>query len=333
VGSIGNVIALTIEPSAHERPSGTAAALNPSMMSASENEGVPVGFVDARYELGELLGEGATGQVFAARDVVLGIDVAMKIMRPALAKSRRQVAQFRSEARIASRMLSPHAVKVMGIAVTREGSPCIVYERLEGETLGQRLAREGGLSLAETVEIVKQMSRALARAHMIGVIHRDVKPDNIFLTHDARGRMLAKLLDFGIAVEPDTCGAYASYQLAGTPEYMAPEILFGTHELDARADLYALGAVAYECLTGQCPFPGEVIDVLELLRSGVRPGFLEHRPDLHGAVDAWMDRALHPDPYWRFGTAKELADSFEKATLPATTGTTPATRISVREAA
>jgi serine/threonine protein kinase len=303
------------------------------MMSASENQGVPVGLVDARYELGELLGEGAMGQVFAARDVLLGIDVAVKIMRPALAKSRRQVAQFTSEARICARMLSPHAVKVMGIAVTREGSPCIVYERLEGETLGQRLAREGGLSLADTVEIVKQTSRALARAHMIGVVHRDVKPDNIFLTHDARGRMLVKLLDFGIAVEADTSGAYSSYQLAGTPAYMAPDLLFGTHELDARADLYALGVVAYECLTGECPFPGEVIDVLELLRSGVRPALVEHRPDLHGAVDAWIDRALHPDPYWRFGSAKELADSFEKATLPAATGTAQATPITMREAA
>jgi serine/threonine-protein kinase len=302
-------------------------------MTTSNGELATVGFVDERYELGELLGSGAMGQVFAARDRVLGIDVAVKMMHPALAKSRRQVAQLTAEATISARMLSPNVVKVMGLAVTRSGAPCIVYELLEGETLGERIARDGGLSLADTVEIVKQTSRALARAHMIGVIHRDVKPDNIFLTVDARGRMLVKLLDFGIASMADTHGTYAHSQLAGTPEYMAPEVLFGTHDLDARADLYALGVVAFECLTGRCPFPGDVGEVIAQLRTGASAGFTEHRPDLHGELDAWMERALHADPYWRFASAQELAEALEKAARPAAPTTTQAARITLREAA
>lgn len=310
----------------------TATTAAAKVMTTSEL--ATVGFIDERYELGELLGAGAMGQVFAARDMVLGIDVAVKMMHPELARSRRQVDQFTAEAKVSARMLSPHMVKVLGLAVSRQGAPCIVFERLEGETLGERLARDGGLSLAETVEIVKQTARALTRAHMIGVVHRDVKPDNIFLTKDARGRVLVKLLDFGIAATLDADGTYASAQLAGTPEYMAPELLFGTHDLDVRADLYALGVVAFECLTGRCPFPGNVTQVMAQLRDCVSPAFTEHRPDLNGDVDTWMDRALHADPYWRFASAKELSDAFEKAaTRPSARVMAPDTRVTLREAA
>jgi hypothetical protein len=267
------VIGLTICTPKGAAGAGTTTAVKECMKSTAGNEGMQVGFVDERYVLGELLGEGAMGQVFAARDVVLGIDVAVKMMHAELAKSRRHVTHFTSEAKIAARMLSPHVVKVLGLAVTRAGVPCIVYERLEGETLGQRIARDGGLSVADTVEIVKQTSRALARAHMIGVVHRDVKPDNIFLARDARG----------------------------------------------------------ECLTGECPGSGELADIMALLRSGARPTFTERRPDLHGAVDAWIDRALHPDPYWRFASAKELCESLDSATRPI--ASTQASRITIREAA
>lgn len=304
------------------------------MMSASKNVNAPVGLVEERYELGELIGEGATGQVFSAHDRELGIEVAVKVMRPALARSPRQVAQFTAEAKIAARMLSPHVVKVFGVAVTRGGAPCIVYERLEGETLSERIAREGRLSLAETVDIVKQTARALARAHMVGVLHRDVKPDNIFLVSDGRGGTLVKLLDFGIAIEADATGAYANGELAGTPEYMAPEVFFGTQAPDQRADVYGLGVVAYECLTGKCPFPGTVVEVLQLLHGGARPELLQHRPDLHRAVDAWMDRVLQPDPYWRFGSVREMYEALESAaTLPAVTRTIRPARVTLREAA
>lgn len=292
-----------------------------------------VTYLDERYVLGELLGAGAMGQVFAAHDVVLDIEVAVKVMHASHVSSRSMVARFAREASVGARMLSPHTAKVLGVAVTKDGAPCIVFERLEGETLRDRLDRTGGLSMSETVELVKQTARALGRAHRIGVVHRDVKPENIFLTRDAGGRMVVKLLDFGIAEVVDAGGAYARCQAAGTPEYMAPEILLGTHDLDVRADLYSLAVVAFECITGECPFQGELGEVLTLLQSGASPRFTERRPDLTGAVDAWMDRALHPDPYWRFASAKELADTFEQATRPAHAPGAQAERVARHEAA
>ena len=290
------------------------------MMSTNTNESActTVGLLEDRYVLGDLIGAGSMGQVYAAHDTLLGIEVAVKMLHPELVSSRRHVNRFASEARIAARMLSRHVVKVLALAVTFDGSPCIVYERLEGETLGERITREGGIPLADTLEIVKQTAHALARAHTIGVIHRDVKPDNIFLTQDADGRMLVKLLDFGIAEVESAEGTYSHCQMAGTPEYMAPEVLLGTHEVDRGADLYALGVMVFECLTGQCPFPGPVENVVGALRAGTRAPFTEHRPDLHGAVDAWMDRALHQDPFWRFSTVKELREAFEAAMPKAT---------------
>jgi len=307
------------------------------MMSTNANASActTVGLLDDRYLLGELLGAGSMGQVYSAHDTVLGIDVAVKMLHPELVSSRRHVDHFASEARIAARMLSPNVVKVLGSAVTTDGAPYIVYERLDGETLGERIAREGGIPLADTLEVVKQTSRALARAHTIGVIHRDVKPDNIFLTCDADGRMVVKLLDFGIAEVESAQGTYTHCKLAGTPEYMAPEILLGTHEIDRGADLYALGVVVFECLTGQCPFPGPLGNVVALLRAGTRAPFTEHRPDLHGAVDAWMDRALHQDPFWRFGTVKELRDAFEAVMPTADVAAAPrnATQTTLRAAA
>ena len=273
-----------------------------------------IGILEERYVLGELLGAGSMGRVFAAFDTVLGVEVAVKMMHPELVSSRSNVVRFALEATIAARMMSRHAVAVLGLAVTRQGVPCLICELLYGETLGARIARTGGVALAETLEIVKQTSHALMRAHAIGVVHRDVKPDNIFLTTDADGRLLVKLLDFGIAEAADRHGRYGHCRLAGTPEYMAPEALLGRSEVDVRADVYALGVVVFECLTGAVPVEGDAAEVTELLRAGTRTSLLERRPDLEGRVDAWMDRALHPDPVWRFASIKELRDELVAAT-------------------
>jgi serine/threonine-protein kinase len=240
--------------------------------------------------------------------------VAVKIMHVEHTRSRHILDRFALEASVASRMMSPHIVKVLGLAVTREGAPCIVYEHLVGESLAARLARVGTLSVAETADIVNQTSRALARAHAIGVVHRDVKPDNIFLVAQPNGRVLVKLLDFGVAEVMDRPGGSAFGDLTGTPEYIAPEILFGTHDLDARADLYALGVVAYECLKGHCPFPGDSIDEV-LIQAGrnERVSLTTVRSDVNEEIEEWIDRALHPDPYWRFASARELGDALVKA--------------------
>lgn len=269
--------------------------------------GIPT--LDQRYELFGMLGEGAMGKVYAAFDRELGIDVAIKIMNPAFACSKRHVVRFTEEARTCSRMCSPHVVKVLGLAVTSEGVPCMVTELLEGETLAERIDREGGVSLPDTCEIIKQTARALTRAHNLGVVHRDVKPANIFLTSDEHGRLHVKLIDFGIAT---TVGEGAN-ELAGTVEYMAPETLLGAQAAGKAADLYALAAVAFECLTGRAPVVGTLREIVEQLRSGAVPSLADHRPDLAPAFDEWMARGLHPDPFWRFSSAAELARALEGA--------------------
>jgi len=272
-----------------------------------------VDYLDDRYELGAVLGEGAMGKVFAAFDKRLGIDVAVKIMNPELTRSKRHLARFSDEVKTCQRMCSPHVVKVVGIAVTRDEVPCMVTELLEGESLEERLQREGGLSVAETCEIIKQTARALTRSHNLGVIHRDVKPGNIFLTKDEGGRLLVKLIDFGIATTVAADGRYSSGDLAGTLEYMAPEVLLGTHEATTGVDVYSLAVVAFECLTGTGPVMGTFTEVLEQLRGGICASLTEHRPDLEGAIDECVSRGLHSDPYWRFTTARDFATAFERA--------------------
>jgi len=282
-------------------------------VGSTTGTGGAIPFLDDRYELGAELGCGSFASVYSAYDTVLGIDVAVKVLHVRHVRSPEIVALFTHEAAIASRMISPHAVKVHGLAVTRGGAPCIVYERLEGETLATRIAREGSLGLAETTDIVRQVSRALSRAHSLGVVHRDVKPDNIFLAVQPDGRSFVKLLDFGIS-EKVGPGGKVSERLVGTPEYIAPEVLFGSHMPDARSDLYSLAVVAFECLTGRCPIPGDCIDdVILRAARGERLSLLEQRPDLSGELDEWMDRALHPDPYWRFATAKEMTEALDDA--------------------
>ena len=281
---------------------------------AQDVTGVPR--LSDRYDLGELLGEGAIGGVYQAWDRVLGIPVAVKIMHARLARNITLLERFSLEASLASRMLSPHVVKVLGLAVADNEAPCIVYEHLVGETLAARLARTGTLSVAETSDVVAQTARALSRAHAVGVVHRDVKPDNIFLVAQPGGRILVKLLDFGIAEMADA-GGEASDQIVGTPEYIAPEIIFGTGRASARSDVYALGVVAFECLTGRCPFPGEHIDdiLLDLARAE-RPLVSQVRRDIDRAVrfelDTWFDRALHAERAARFTTAREMSESFQR---------------------
>ena len=294
-------------------------------MTANEAQSATVDLLEARYELGALLGAGAMGEVFAARDTVLGIEVAVKMMYAKDVSSADRVARFTYEASVGSRMMSPHITKVLGLAITAAGIPCIVYELLEGETLAARIDRAGPLSVEETAEIVKQTARGLARVHGLGVVHRDVKPENIFLTRDLEGRLLVKLLDFGIAerIEPGV-----SVQLVGTPAYMPPEVVFGDPPLDPRADLYALGVVAFECLTGGTPFQGSVHEIFAALRTGQRPSLRTVLPTASRELDAWIDRAIHSDPFWRFASTKEMLAALDAALTPKR-----AAKISQRQAA
>jgi serine/threonine-protein kinase len=268
---------------------------------------------DGRYELVHRLGEGAMGIVYLARDLWLDIPVAVKALRVEYCGMPEVVGMFEQEALLSARMLSPHVVKVLARTTSRAGTPCIVYEYLEGESLGTRLERTPRLELDEVCAIVLQTARALSRAHALGIVHRDVKPDNLFLVKEGEARPTLKVLDFGVAEKLARPGASGSGGLVGTTAYLAPEVLFGPALPDARSDLYALGVVAYECLTGGCPYPPECFDDLfGHMTQQTRRSVRHTRPELPEEIDEWMDRALNPDPYWRFASAGELAHGIER---------------------
>lgn len=276
-------------------------------------------FLDDRFELTFCLGEGGSGTVWAARDHQRGITVAVKILHRALRSDSERRAEFERESELCGRMRSPHIVRVLSHGVDSNDRPFIAYEHLEGETLHERIARDGPLSLDETETVVVHVARALFRAHSMCVVHKDIKPSNVFLTKDDQGRLLAKVLDFGIA-EIDDGTARATSEICGTVEYMPREVLVEGCASSDRCDLYSLAAVAYECLTGAPPFRGEILEVVGAMEHGP-PSLRAFFPaEAASALDAWVRRGIALSPSDRFTSAKELAESFHAAIVAARIG-------------
>ena len=270
-----------------------------------------------RYRLVSLLGKGGMGSVWLAEDLTLRTELAVKLIDSELGKLPQPRARFLREAQLAARIKSAHVVQVYDHGVTSDGQPYIAMERLLGESLRDRLLARDRLSRGETAQIVSHVCRALARAHEAGLVHRDLKPENIFMAREAEGE-LVKVLDFGVAkatdalsdssIDPTRTGA-----LLGTPYYMSPEQAQGLKSVDYRTDLWAMGVVVFECLTGVRPFSAEALGPLigKILAGAIPPPSLA-APDakLSPEIDAWMGRALARDPKARFGSARELAESF-----------------------
>ena len=244
----------------------------------------------------------------AAEHLILRSQVAVKLIDPQIASDAEALARFLREARAAASLRSPHVVRILDHGVDN-GSPYIVMELLEGESLGDRLAHRGALPAVEVAEILVQVARAVTKAHEVGIVHRDLKPDNIFIVHNDDAD-LAKVLDFGIAKETGpnvglSSPGTRSGALMGTPVYMSPEQAEGTKQVDFRSDLWSLGVIAYECLLGRRPFESEAIGSL-VLDICSRPLPI---PSRVGAAppgfDAWFARACARDPAQRFTSAKE----------------------------
>jgi serine/threonine protein kinase len=217
--------------------------------------------VGSAYRLGELLGHGGMGEVYAAVGPS-GESVALKFLRPKHAQSAELVGRFRREAKIAAQIVSPHVARVLGAGKDRDGSLWIAFERLRGETLEQRLRRPPGLALGDMAWIVAHVLEGLRAAHAAGVVHRDIKPGNVFLE---AGVAHARVLDFGVSklLQPEpsaSVGVTTTHQGLGTPGYMAPEQLVHAADVDARADLYSAGLLAFVGLTGQLPFAGSTTE-------------------------------------------------------------------------
>lgn len=269
------------------------------------------GVVDGRYRLARVLGEGASGAVWLAHDEQRDIDVALKILRPKHAATKDVLARFVREAELSERMLSPHIVRVLARGATTDGAPYIAYELLEGEDLGGRIGENKRLSLEGARTVVVHTCRALARAHALGVLHRDIKPENLFVTK-SEGRPLLKVLDFGVAEL--VAAAEREGPMVGTLEYMAPEVVLGDRPSSVQSDLFALGVVAYQCLSGETPFRADTVGQLVLAHATTRPRRLRELDGrIPAEVDAWLDRALACDPAARFDSARDMAATFEQA--------------------
>ncbi|HEX7836357.1 MAG TPA: serine/threonine-protein kinase, partial [Kofleriaceae bacterium] len=217
--------------------------------------------IGARYRLERLLGEGGMGVVWAAEDLVTHQHHALKLLkRDAGDPDARR--RFLREARAASAVRHPHVVSILDVLELEDGSPAIVMELLEGESLRDRLAREHKLSLGQLAEIAVPVISAVGAAHALGIVHRDLKPENIFLSRGAAGECVVKVLDFGIAkltaLDGDAMQStgITTGAVLGTPAYMAPEQVFGETDLDHRADIWALGLLLYQCLSGVLPTEG-----------------------------------------------------------------------------
>jgi serine/threonine protein kinase len=210
-------------------------------------------FPGTRYRILRDIAQGPMSMVHEAQHVDLGRKVALKVLDRQRCRSHEAASRFRHEARVVAQLRHPNLVQIHDFGVSSDGRPYYAMEYLEGETLADRVARQGRLPWTEAVGLCIQACQALETAHALGVIHRDIKPQNLFLTHDG----VVKVLDFGITqtdVEPDHSGN-ESLSLIGTPEYMAPEQI-GSGLVDARADIYALGSVLYELVTGTLPHVG-----------------------------------------------------------------------------
>ncbi len=270
--------------------------------------------ITATLRLVRLLGQGGMGSVWIADHLSLGTQVAVKFMSPQFAQNAGLVQRFRREAMAAAQIKSQHVAQVFDHGVMPDGTPYIVMELLEGEDLRQRIRRVGPLNLPKLAGIVTQTAKALARAHQLGIVHRDIKPDNIFLA-DVGGEMIVKVLDFGIAKQmvDDGLGSTSTGSMLGTPLYMSPEQLLSSKQADARSDLWSLGVVAYKAMTGAVPFSGETLGALSVaVHAGMFPPPSTIRPGMPAAIDGWMHRALQRQPEARFASAREMAEELER---------------------
>ena len=265
-----------------------------------------------KYRVERVLGVGGMGIVVAARHTQLDALYAVKLMHPCEIGNQQALARFFREARAAAKLRSEHVARVFDAGRTPRGIPYILLEHLEGCDLQKLGKQRECLPVAEAVLYVMHACDALVEAHAAGIIHRDLKPANLFLTHRPDGSPCVKVLDFGISKRLGE-GRVASWNtrttdILGSPLYMSPEQMRSTRDVDARTDIWALGAILYRLLAGEAPFAAKSLsDVYEgILEREARP-LSVRRPDVPPALDAVVRRCLRKDPNDRFATALELA--------------------------
>ncbi|TMQ14169.1 MAG: serine/threonine protein kinase [Deltaproteobacteria bacterium] len=268
-------------------------------------EGMQIG----AYQIVRPLATGGMSEVWVAEHALLGRRAAIKVLRPRLSRQSEIVRRLFNEARIMTAIANPGIVQVFDFGFHGDGSAYIVMELLDGETLGDRLARRGPLAIGDALHVVRQVASALCAAHVRGIVHRDLKPENIFLARDAEviGGERAKILDFGIAkLLDDDAGVSQESMVLGTPPFMSPEQCRGAATLEQRSDVYSLGCVLFTMITGRPPFGEGCGAVLAMHQLEPPPLPSHHAAGVPAVVDHLVLRCLAKDPAERF-TACELA--------------------------
>jgi serine/threonine protein kinase len=273
------------------------------------------------YRLLHTIGEGGMGRVWVAEQLALDRRVAVKVLSDEVIQSKPALELFHREARATAKVDSPHVVRVLDFDVTEQGFPFLVLELLVGETLEERVQRMGGLPLDDVREMLEQTCHALCAAHGCGILHRDIKAENLFL--QAGRRVDVKLLDFGIALMKNGSGGPRQMGPVGTPQYMSPEQMLAT-EVDERGDLFSLGVCAYYALTGSFPYPGDsCAEIGCSLSKGTFIPPSAYRVGLPHGVDEWFKKAIAVRVEERFDSPNEMMEAFAQAIEPASSRDTP----------
>jgi eukaryotic-like serine/threonine-protein kinase len=290
--------------------------------------------LDGKYRIERVIGAGGMGRVFEAKHEGLGTPVAVKCLLPHLARVPTLSDRFMREARVCARLSSQYVTRVTDVNQLADGTPYLVMELLTGELLQQRLERLGQLPQGEAVEIALQILSGLQEAHALGIVHRDLKPENVFLLApregEAAGHLSVKLLDFGIA-KVKSSSEYQNWTkpgtAMGTPEYMAPEQAYSADQADERSDVYSVGVMLYEMLSGRLPAEGETpLEIANKIIAGVVTPLAVQKHDLPVALTELVTRAMSPKPEQRPESAQALAKALEpfraRATVEPARGST-----------
>jgi serine/threonine protein kinase len=303
---------------------------------------IDIGHTVGNYLVTATLGSGGMGTVFLAEHPVIGSKVALKAIHPQFAGSAEVFARFVNEAKAVNQIAHDHIIDITDFGTTASGDYYFMMEYLEGDTLADLIERDGAFPPARARNIAAQSADALGASHGHGVIHRDLKPENVFLIVRDGVADFVKVLDFGLAklTNPDDLATYQSRAGAvmGTPYYMSPEQCEGRPDIDNRADVYALGVILFEMLTGMIPFGGEGFVPILVKHVTVRPPAARSIvPDLPASMDSLLFRSLAKNPGQRFQTMTEFREALLDpdgygASDPAPSPDSPEVAVRIREA-
>ncbi|HEY0468316.1 MAG TPA: serine/threonine-protein kinase [Polyangiaceae bacterium] len=266
-----------------------------------------------KYRVDRVLGAGGMGMVVAATHRQLDERIAIKFLLPEALRNPEAVARFGREAKAAVKIRGEHVARVIDVGTFENGAPYMVMEHLDGRDLSALIEEHGALAPSDAVDAVLQACEALAEAHALGIVHRDLKPANLFMVRRPDGTPCVKVLDFGIS-KLTAAGADHSMTktsaVMGSPLYMSPEQMTASRQVDARTDIWAMGVVLYELLTGRVPFSAETLpEICGLILTAAPPAIRDYSPAVPDALQAVVRRCLEKDRERRFANVSELAQA------------------------